>query len=229
MATVSLDFIPPIEPDIVALHIYEAPAQNGPFSEIERTTAVGTAPNYITRYVSALAVNAIDWFAIAWENSAGEVSPLSAAVMGGTSTLVGVIVQRMLLRDSSLDEAVAAQEAEAAISDYYNVVDTTTLDPSTISPKILSGLTNLALARSYISKQITQTTGTKWAAGIVSMDTTNAVSTKSAEAIKALIDLANRDLGRNFSVILLIEEVAVAGGMKQLQGVDLSRSIYEIQ
>jgi hypothetical protein len=229
MATVTLDFIPPYDPDIVALHIYEASAKDGPFSEIERATAVGTYPNYITRYVSTLAINSADWFTIAWENAAGEISPTSSAVQGGTSTLVGIIVQRMLLRDSSLDEAIAAQEAEAAISDYFVVVDTSTIDPTTVSPKVLSGLTNLALARTYITKQITSSATGRWTAGIVSMDNSSANSAKSAETIKALIDLANRDLGRNFSVVLLLKEVTVAGGMKQLQGVDLSRLLLEVQ
>lgn len=229
MATVSLDFIPPSDPDIVAMHIYEATAQDGPYAEIERVTAVGTYPDYITRYVTRVAANGIDWFAIAWENAAGQVSELSAGVQGGTSTLVGIIVQRMLLRDSSLDETIAAQEAEAAISDYFAVVDTSTIDPTTVSPKILSGLTNLALARSYITKQITSSATNKWVAGIVSMDNSSSNSAKSTETIKALIDLANRDLGRNFSVILLLKEVAVAGGMKQLKSVDLSRLLMEIQ
>jgi hypothetical protein len=61
------------------------------------------------------------------------------------------------------------------------------------------------------------------------MDNSSSNSAKSTETIRALIDLANRDLGRNFSVILLLKEVAVAGGMKQLKGVDLSRLLMEIQ
>lgn len=226
MATVTLDFIPPSDPDIVALRIYESIAQDGPYGQIERVTAVGVTPDYITRYVTTVAVNGADWFAIAWENSAGQISELSAGVKGGTSTLVGIIVQRMLLRDPSLDEAIAAQEAEAAISDYYGVVDTTTIDSTTVSPKILSGLTNLALARSYITKQITSSQANKWSAGIVSMDQSSS-TTKSAETVKALIELANHDLGRGYSVVLLMKEISIAGGYGRLVGVDLTRTTVD--
>lgn len=224
----TLDFQPPAEPDIIALRVYEAASPNGVFSQIDRTTAVGSYPNYITRYVTPSANVRTDYFAIAWENSAGEVSEMSAPVQGGTTTLVSQIMNRMMLRDPSLNEIIATQEAEAAISDYYGVVDPFTVDPSTVSPKILSGLTNLALARSYMTTLVTSSQANKWAAGIVSMDTSSSAG-KSVDLAKQLLELANNDLGRSFSYVMLMEEISVAGGFRRLAGVDLTRSIIEIQ
>lgn len=229
MASVRLTFLPPEGEGITKLHVFESPTATGIFNEIDVTSAVGTYPNYIDHYTTILASSPVYWFAILWEDAGGAKSDLSAPMQGGTSSLPGILVSRMLLRDQTLDELVAAQEAEAAISDYYNTLDPYSIDPLLVSPKIISGLTNLALARSYITAQITSSASNKWVAGIVSVDNSSSNNAKSADAVRALIDLANRDLGRNFSIVLLLEEVAVAGGMKQLQGVDLSRLMIEIQ
>lgn len=234
MASVPLDFIPPSDPNIAALRIYEAPAQSGPFTMIERTTLIGTAPNYITRYTTDLAVSSTGWFAIAWEDDSGLVGEMSQAIQGGTSTLVQRLIDRVALRDASLDERIVAQEAEAVISDYFGVLDPYTIDPATVSPKIMSGLTMLAMARSMIARTLTTTASSadKWTAGIVSMDksTSSGSSSNVADTIEKLLDLANKQLGRNYSVILLMEEIAVADGRyAQLVAADLSRSIIEVQ
>lgn len=233
MAVVPLKFIPPSEDNIVALRIYEGVSNQGPFNQIERVTSIGTYPNYIDEHETTLAASGTDWFTIAWEDSAGYVGPMSQAVQGGTDTLVGILVARIMLRDSTINEIIAAQEAEAAISEYFGVDDPFSVSPSSVSPRILSGLTSLALARSYITKAIisTSTANAKWTAGIVSMDnsSTSSSSTNLAATVKSLLDMANRDLGRNYSVILLMEEITVAGGFKQIVAADLSRAIVEIQ
>jgi hypothetical protein len=227
-ATVRLDFIRPDIPGLVALHIYEASAPDGTFTEIERVTAIGTYPNYISEYTTTAASSVDDYFTTAWEHAGGSVTPQSAPVKGNTTALVVQIVNRMMLRDPSLDEVIAGQEAEAAISDYYNVLDPYSVDPTTVSPQKMSGLTNLALARAYLSRTITSSQANKWAAGIVSMDTSSG-SSQSTDTIKKLIDLANYDLGLNYSIVLLMQEVEVAGGYKRLVAADLSRSIIEVQ
>lgn len=228
--SLTLDFQPPQEPGITKLHVYEAPSPNATFNQIDETTDIGVYPNYITRYTTALATSRSDFFAIAWSTVGGELSEMSAPVQGGTITLVGMIVNRMQLRDTSLNEIIATQEAEAAISDYYSVLDPYTIDPSAVSPRILSGLTNYALARSYMATLVTSgTSANKWAAGIVSMDQSSGTGTRSTDLAKQLLDLANYDLGRSFSYKLLMKEIEVAGGFKRLAGVDLTRSIIEIQ
>lgn len=231
MASVPLNFLPPQADNIVALHIYEAGAKDGPYVEIERTTAVGTYPNYISDYTTTFATSTGDWFAIAWEDDAGNVGEMSAGVLGGSSSLTQKIVDRVALRDASLDERVVAQEADAVISDYFGVLDPYTIDPATVSPAVISGLTMLTMARAMIAKTLTSSsTANKWAAGIVSMDnSTTSGSSNPTATIEKLIDLANKQLGRNYSVILLMEEIEVAGGVKQIVAADVSRSIIEVQ
>jgi hypothetical protein len=226
---VFLDFIPPNDiPDLTELHILEGPTVSGPFSEIEVVTSIGTAGNYISSHTTPNALSNTDWFVIQWKNAAGVFTPTSAAVKGGTRSLVAEIVSRAMLRDATINEEVAVQEAEAAISDYYNTIDPYSINVLTVSPKIKSGLTNLTLARSYITKAITTSNKNKWVAGLVSLDNSSGSAGISTQTVQALIDLANKDLGRSLSFKLLLEEVEVAGGFKQIVAADLSRTIIEI-
>lgn len=231
MASVPLRFLAPQDDDIAALRIYESPLETGSFSMIERVTSIGTYPNYIDEYTTTLASNVNDWFAIAWEDAAGVVGDMSIPVQGATQTLVFMLVDRVKLRDSSLDERIVAQEAEAAISSYYNVMNPFDVDPATVSPKIMSGLTMLTLARAMLTRLFTTaTTANKWAAGILSMDTSATKGTTQAATIQKLIDIANTELGLNYSVILLMEEISVGGtpGFKTLKVDDVSRTMIEL-
>lgn len=226
--SVHLDFIAPNQiPDLTKLHILEGPSKDGPFNEIEIVNGVGAQGAYLSSYTTELATNKTDWFVIQWEDAKGAVTPLSAAVQGGTQSLVAEIVSRMLLREPTLDEAIALQEAEAAVSDYYNTIDPYSIDPSTVSPRIKSGLTNYALARSYITKAITQADRKQWVAGLVSLNTASG-SAITPDVVKALLDLANRDLGRSMSFKLVLKEIEVAGGFTQIVAQDISRSIIEV-
>lgn len=234
MAAVTLEFMAPLDNDIVALRVYESAVKTGPFTQIDRTTAIGTYPDYISEYSSNLATASDDWFSIAWENSAGSVSPLAAPVQGGTSSLVGIITDRVLLRDPALNKNVVEQEAEFAIGTYFNQ-DPFAVDPDTVSYQVMRGLITLTLVRSYLNQLITTSQSNKWTAGLVSMDTSTGTATAAEKTIDRLIDLANADLNRNYSVILLIEEVAVAGGFKssqttveQITGIDMTRGILMV-
>jgi len=232
MAKVLLNFLPPIEENIVALRIHESAEMTGPFMEFERVTAIGTYPSYLTRYTTSLATRADDWFAIQWEDSNGIVSDLSAPIQGGTTSLVQILNDRMLLRDPSLDENIAAQEAEAAISSYYGTVDPYGIDPTTVSPAILSGLTLLSLARSYLFTAVSAATSNvqKFTAGLVTLDkgSSSTSSSKGITDLEAIIKVANGMLGKNFSIIGMIQEIEVADGVKQIVGADLSRLIIEV-
>lgn len=228
MASVRLDFVRPEIQGLVKLHIYEAAVKEGPFDSIEEVAAIGAYPNYISYYTTNLAASADDWFTIAWEDDKGALTPMSVPVQGGTTSVIAQLVNRMLLRDPSLNETIAAQEAEAAVSWYFNVADPYTIDPATITARVMSGLTNLALARSYMTRAITSSQANKWSAGIVSMDTSTGQQV-TAQTVKQLLDLAAQDLGKSLSYVLLLKEISVAGGFKRVTGVDLTRSILEIQ
>src|SRR5215831_20111161 len=133
--SVSLEFIPPDEPDLKALHVYESPTSTGTFNSIDSTASIGAYPNWITRYTTALATAITDWFAIAWENTAGVVGELSAPLQGGSTTLVSELVNRVLLRDPTLNHIIVGQEAETAIAEYYNVSNPYSIDMSTVTPR----------------------------------------------------------------------------------------------
>lgn len=226
MASVPLKFIPPDEPGWTTLHIYEATTSLGPFTEIENVPSGD--PNYITRWTTDKATAVDNWFQINWSDSKDAFTETSQSVKGGTETLVGEIVQRILLRDSTINENIAAQEAAAAISDYFRVDDPYTIDPASVNPKILQGLTLLAMAWGYTVTQATSGSVQKFTAGLVSLDTGTS-STKSSANIDQLIKLANKLLGRNYSLIMRLKEISVAGGYRPLLvTADLSRTMIEI-
>jgi hypothetical protein len=229
MASVYLNFVPPNDvPDLTKLHIYEAPAQNGPFSEIEAVTAIGTPGRYITDYTTELAVTATDWFAIQWENSKGALSTMSSAIQGGTTSVVSEVVDRVLLRDPSLNEQIVAQEAAAVVESYYG---TLTPDISTVTNNQLSGLTLLTMARCYVTRVASGVgTSQSWSAGLLSEKMGTTATTQSLKTIEDLIRMANVFLGRSYTVVALMKEVEVAGGFtSRLAGVDISRSLLDVE
>jgi hypothetical protein len=227
MANVQLQFLPPSTDDIVMLHVEEATSPAGPFGEIQ-TFPAGTYPDYITDAEVTNATNALDWFRIRWEDSSGNFTPYSAPMQGGTTTVVAQVMQRVILRDPAVNTLVAGQEAEATVSEYFGVDDPYMVDPAEATPKILSGLTLLALARAYTLRLIqTTVTGQKWTAGLVSMDA-GSISTGGWTAIDRMIELANKELGRNYSRILLMNEITTGGGYRQLKSYDASRTLIEI-
>lgn len=207
MAKVRLDFTPPSEPDIAALHIYESVTQGGPYAPIERVTDIGAYPSYISYYTTLLATSATNWFSIAWETTAGIVGPQSAPIQGGTDTLVNQIITRVRERDSSLDERVVTQEAEAAIQmvlgDQVDPYDPT-LD---LSYRKINGLVYLVMARSVIARAISTQTGSIESAtlGLVSFKSQN--GTQQTVDVQALIDLANKELGIGTSFVFQLASV----------------------
>lgn len=208
MADVRLDFVPPSDPDIAKLHIYESPAKEGPFLEIEVVTEIGTFPDYISYYTTALAANKNDWFAISWENDSGVVGDPSAPIQGYTGTLVYEVVKRVLLRDSSLSEQVATQAAEYAISAGLRIADP--YDPSaTASYRQIEGVTLLAMAQAQIAS-LAGGSSSGYTAGLVSQKSDSG-SSGSRDTIEWLIKQANKILGLNVSYVMLLESVDVTG------------------
>lgn len=231
MATVRLNFIPPDDPNIAALHIYECPTADGTFTEIDRVTEIGSYPTYIDTFSTANATNASNWFEIAWEDINGQIGDPTLPVKGGTTTLVGEIVDRVLLRDSSLDDNVVAQEAEAVVQEVTGAVEPDTLVKSDVTAMQLSGMVLLTMARAAIFDMLrTQSTsGVDYTVGLVSVKQSSAVtSQRSLKLIQDIITQANKELGRNYSVVMLMEEIEVAGfTSSEIVAVDLSRTIVE--
>src|SRR5215471_2752088 len=228
MASVFLNFVPPNDvPDLVKLHIYEAPAQAGPFSSIEVVTAIGSPGGYITDYTTNQALSETDWFAIQWENSKGAFSEMSSAIQGGTTSVVSEVVERVLLRDPTLKEQIVAQEAAAVVEGYCGTV---VPDPATLNYNELSGLTLLTMARCYLVRVASGTgTSQSWTAGLLTEKQSTATATQTLKSIEDLIRVANTWLGRTYTVVALMKEVSVAGGYtSRLMGVDISRSLVEL-
>jgi hypothetical protein len=164
---------------------------------------------------------------------------MSAPMQGGSTSLVSEIVNRIMLRDPYLNPTVVGQEAEVAVSEYFSA-DPYSIDPDTISLKILSGLTYYTMARCYVIQAtyaVTSTAGhgSKWVAGIVQLDQSQASSVKNTagiwDAIDRLLKLANVELQWNVDVVLLMQENPPGSGLtltNVLKGVDLSRATIEI-
>jgi hypothetical protein len=238
VASVRIDFVRPTEPDLVALRIFEASAIDGVYDEIERVTPIGTYPNYISYYTTDQATSVNGWFRIQWENSKGALSELSQPAQGGVQNLVAIVVGRMLLRDPSIEEAIAVQEAEAVIQWYFSA-DPYTVDPVGVSYNVLSGLTLMAMARCYLftmaaSETSTSTDVSDYTAGLVSQRSGTRTSAAAGQtpfgSIDDLIAIANYWLGTSVSIVMLMEEVAVAGGLaRELVAIDQTRLIVEFE
>lgn len=241
MASVSLRFVPPDIEDLVSLHILESSSPSGPFTDIQTVTTIGTYPAYIDHYTTTLATSALDWFAIQWEDAGGVLTEVSAAIQGGTESLVWRIVSRARQRDPGINESVVAQEAEAAIETYFGV-DPYTIDPDTVSYRVLSGLTYLSLARALAVSITTASAAAaaagdvaSWQVGLVNSKTSattggGSTPTTSVSAnLQGLIDLANELLGWHVSLVMLLEDVNITGSRSAAMWRDQSRLVVETE
>jgi hypothetical protein len=224
MASVFLDFIPPQEPDIATLRIYEGSSKDGPFITIEEVEDIGTYPNYITQYTTTLAINEDDWFVISWINTEGAELEASQPMQGGVTTLGAIIKNRIQSRDSSIPERVAFEEAKTVIEEYFGTID---VDPDSVSQRVLSGLTFLAMARSYIGLSQAAGSVTKFTAGLVSMQ--GGDSSASKVNFDWLFKEASKLLGISGSRVAQIVALPIAGGMSRVVRDDISRLLVEIE
>lgn len=178
MAALPLTFVPPEEPGIAQLHIYESPTADGVFTEIE-TVPAGDYPDYIDHYTTQNVVNINDWFAIAWSTVDGVISPLSSPIKGGTSTLMGELVERVLLRSPTLDERIVLQEAEATVSFVYRNPDPYSIDVTTVDPLWLTSLAELTeIATLWAATVNRGATAQDYSAGLISER--NTIDTRTA-------------------------------------------------
>lgn len=223
MAEVRLDFVKPEIPDLAHLHIYESASVTGPFNPIEQVDAIGTYPNYITYYTTQNAGAVNHFFTIEWEDSKGALFGMSAPVQGNVRTLIGEIVQRVLLRDSTLNEQIVTQEALAVIEQYFNA-DPLSINLASVSYQVQSGLTLMTMVRAYIFASSISSDTSDYVAGLVSQKQ----SSTSKVDLDKLLSQANMFLGTNFSVVMVMEDLEIAGGLAQQVTVDQTRLIVEI-
>jgi hypothetical protein len=227
---VRLDFNPPSVPNIVKLYIYEALAADGTGEALIETVVppnLGTYPEYISRYTTALANSNNNWFSIDWEDDKGAKLGQSERVQGGTNLLINQVVNRVMLLDPTLNENAVTFEVEAIISDVFNTQEP--YDPDLVATYgQMRGMTYLAMARSLIVESIKATETESVTLGLVSMK--GSTSRDVAKDVERLIDLANSDLGILTSVVMQLEAVQYGLGSKGIE-YDQSRLMmwYEIQ
>lgn len=221
MASVRLNFSPPIEQGITKLYIFEAADQAGPWDEIEVVTSVGAYPEYISHYTTDQASSGVSWFRIRWEDNKGAMTDYSEAVQGGTETVVGELVEMVMLRDPTINENVAMQEIEAVLDLVFH-----DQDPE-LSPSQKSGVVMLAMARVYLTKVTTQSTASEWTAALVSMKVGDTQQGKAN--VEWLLKEASKSLGMSFSVVAQMAELEIPGLTPSVNGFDPSRLLVEIE
>ena len=217
--SVRIDLSPPPQDDVVALRIYEAAVESGPYNQIERTSAVGIYPTYISHYTTAVAESATDWFKIAWEYQGGIIGPMSQAAQGGQGPLViGQVIERTMQRDPTLNESIVSQEAEGVVETFFNADP---YDPTLeASYKELNGLVLMTLYRSQLVRMLTVQASSvsgggdvdSFTIGLVSAKSGTSVATSSSQtmqgeaALDKILELAMSELGLPLSVILQLAE-----------------------
>jgi len=193
MASVSLTFIPPSRPGFVKLHIFETadPAQLAAL--IDTIENIGSYPNYITKASTNNAAAIDDWFAIQWEDDQGVVTVLSELMKGGVTTLIGELVNRVIMRNPAFDGAIVVQETEGVISFVYNVDDPYTIELASVNKLWMVELTNLIfVACEYLNVLLGASSSNAYTAGVISEST----STSSLAILDSLEKLEKRSLRR---------------------------------
>lgn len=209
MASVHLDFLAPDQPGLESLEIYEATASDGPWGLIETVTPVGSQGAYLSAYTTNLAASATNWFRIRWQDDKGAYTSYSEPVKGGVSNLVKKLKDRVLLRDATINETVAVQEAEYVIAKFMQVEDPY---DSSLAPTFeqLEGMTLWALARSKIHSSLSTSSSEGYTAGLVSQKSSSGSGTDE-KLIKWLLDEAMKVLGLSGSYVFLLEDIDPTG------------------
>lgn len=229
MASVILDFLPLT--GYTKLHIFESATLGGAPGALLETVVVDPN-NPPTKYTTSLAASNVSWFSIQWEDDKGGKSPLSDPVQGGTFSLVSKIVNRVLLRDPSLDELVVTETAEWVITKVMRVTNPYDVDPDTATMDQIEAMTLLTLARSHIQSVISSaSSGESYTAGLVSQKSdTGKTQQNLKDLIKYLTAEANSLLGWNFSIVMLLEDIDPTGtGNISTISYDHSRLLLDVE
>lgn len=230
MASVFLNWTPPDREELVKLYIYEAAAAGGPWTLIETLTEIGDYPNYISDYTTTLAQDAIHWFSIQWEDAKGAKTTQSNPIQGGTSTYVGEIVDRVHVRDASLDEQVVLQETEAIVEQFFNK-DPYTVPANATGYAVKNSIAKAVHAKCLYAVVLTTTTGgaSSWTAGLVSMKSSTDSTKQTLANVELMLKEASRELGMGVSVVAQMVGIEIAGGLSQIVSADISRLLIEVE
>lgn len=223
MATVRLDFIPPTDPDLVSLKIFESSAKGGPFNQIEDVTVIGEYPNYISTYTTTAAQQIDSWFAIDWFDDKGGHLGMSDPIQGNADLLLAEIVSRVMTRDPTINENIIYDEAQAVLELFLppgTDIEDAPMDMASYSER--SGLTLLTMARCYIFS--ISEGEEEYTVGLVSQKLKSA---RSTDYVEALLRRAEAALGLSYSAILQMAEIPIAGEVSETT--DLTRLLIELQ
>lgn len=212
MPSVPLRFVAPDVDNLAALKIWEAASASGPFALIDTVTDIGIFGERISEYTTENALNINDWFSISWVDDRGAETNLSAPMVGGATTLVGTIIQRVRERDRNVDMNVVQQEAEVVLQTWFGD-STDPYDPSlTATYRVINGMTYMTLSRVLMADLLAQTEVESATLGLVSFKSSSGKN-KLAN-IQALMTLAERDLQIGGSLVLNMERLChVYGGL----------------
>jgi hypothetical protein len=118
------------------------------------------------------------------------------------------------------------------VSEYFGTQDIYSIDPETVSYKVMEGLTLMIMAYTLISEMgqsASSSSGTGWTAGLVSMKASTDSTVKSSwDSIDRLLARAQALLGVGFSRIAQME-IEIAGGLSQIVTADISRLLIEVE
>lgn len=231
MATLILDFVPPEISDYTTLQVWESATKEGaPGSQV--ATFPVTFP-YPTRITVTTATSGTDWFSIRWAGANNLLSEFSQPIKGGTSTLIGTLINRVMLRQPNADENVVKQVAEAVVEQYLGISDVYGIDPTTLSYTQLEGLTQFIMAYTLMnemSSTASASSGSGWTAGLVSMKATSDSAVKvSWDTVDRLLDSAKLLLGLGGFSRIANMEICIAGGMSEIVTADISRLLIEVE
>ncbi len=231
MASVILDFVPPAEDGYDVLQVFESPTKEGAPGTLAQSFPISGA--YPTRITVTSATSPTGWFSIRWGiNAANVFTPFSEPLQGGTQTLVGIIINRVMLRQPNSDENVVLQIVEAVVEMYFGTTEIYDIDPDTVSRAVIEGLTLYTMARNLVTQMSTSassSSGSGWTAGLVSMKASSDSSVKlSWETIDRLLKDAEKLLGMGYSRIAQMD-IEIVGGMSEIVTADISRLLIEVE
>lgn len=221
-----IKFVPPDDDNIETAKIYTSPDKTGPWtiSHVIETDEIGVYPDYIDKYTIISEPGL--WVTVSFVTGTGVESPKANPLLLGTDTVIGELIDRILRRDSTLNENVVKEVAEATLEKFFNK-DPYEVMPAQLTYKRYYGLTMLALASIYRIRENTSTQPTSWTAGLVSLNTAKGGS--PGADIEALEKEAAKWLGLSGSRIAQMAKVEIASGLSEIVCRDLSRLMIEVE
>jgi len=214
--TVPLGFLPPSQPNMVKLHILESSSPDGPFYEIESTDQIGSYPDYISFFETTKANNSQDYFSIIWEDSKGALTPTSSPIQGGRKTLLGEVVERVMIRNPELDKNVVGEEAAAIIERALHISPFIT-DYAYLTRSQILGLVYVTLASTLFSELVSEGyTDIDYTAGLIS-EKANSNLTSISETIQKLEKRGMRLLHMPGSLIATVNDDLFLNGVLKSQ------------